>query len=267
MNKSFFFFLFIILTISNIYPQDNNPIPCTTAEERLEGYKQRVELQKKSLLSNVELRSIGPTVMSGRVVDIDVSPYDPTHFYIAYASGGLWKTTNNGISFKPFFDNQASMTIGDIAVDWKTNTIYVGTGENNSSRSSYAGTGIYKSKNDGKDWQLLGLEETHRTGRIIIDPNNSNRIWVAALGHLYSSNPERGIYKSTDGGNTWKKTLFIDDNTGAIDLVIDPQNSDVLYAALWYRTRKAWDFTEGGSTSGIYKSTDGGNNWYLKKTK
>ena len=101
------------------------------------------------MLSNVELRSIGPTVMSGRVVDIDVSPYDPTHFYIAYASGGLWITTNNGISFKPLFDNQASITIGDIAVDWKTNTIYIGTGENNSSRSSYAGTGIYKSTNDG----------------------------------------------------------------------------------------------------------------------
>jgi len=267
MRKLFYCIILIILTAGFVYPQDNNPIPYTTSEERLDGYKQRLELQENSLLGNVELRSIGPSVMSGRVVDINVSPYDPTHFYVAYASGGLWKTTNNGISFKPLFDDQASITIGDIAVNWKTNIIYVGTGENNSSRSSYAGTGIYKSTNDGKDWQHLGLEETHRTGRIIIDPNNSNRIWVAALGHLYSSNPERGIYKSTDGGYSWERTLYIDDNTGAIDLVINPQDTDVLYAAFWYKTRKAWDFTEGGSASGIYKSTDGGDSWHLITTK
>ena len=263
MNKIVAYCLIIIIASSSIYSQENNPVPFTTAEKRLESFKHRLELQENSLLGNVELKSIGPTVMSGRVVDIDVSPYDPTHFYVAYASGGLWKTTNNGISFKPIFDNEASMTIGDIAVDWKNSTVYVGTGENNSSRSSYAGTGIYKSTNDGIDWQHLGLTETHRTGRIIIDPNNPERIWVAALGHLYSPNPDRGIYKSSDGGKTWKLTLYIDDNTGAIDMVINPQNTDILYAALWYRTRKAWDFEESGSTSGIYKSTDGGDSWQL----
>jgi hypothetical protein len=262
MKKSLYCML-IMFSSGILYSQVNNPIPYTTAAERLESYKERIELQEKSLLSNVELKSIGPTVMSGRVVDIDVSPNDPTHFYVAYASGGLWKTSNNGISFKPLFDDQASMTIGDIAVDWGTSTVYVGTGENNSSRSSYAGTGIYKSTNDGKDWQHLGLTETHRTGRIIIDPNNSDRIWVAALGHLYSPNSERGIYKSNDGGNSWNRTLSIDDYTGAIDLVINPQNTNILYAALWHRIRKAWNFVEGGTTSGIYKSTDGGNNWQL----
>ncbi len=202
--------------------------------------------------------------MSGRVVDVDVSPNDPTIFYIAYASGGLWKTSNNGISFTSLFDEQASMTIGDIAVDWNHGEkIWVGTGENNSSRSSYAGTGIYVSGDTGKTWRNVGLAETQHIGRIILNPNDTNIVWVAALGHLYSSNPERGIYKTTDAGKTWNNTLYIDDNTGAIDLSIDPKNSNILYAAMWYKTRRAWDFEESGKTSGIYKSEDGGDTWNL----
>jgi hypothetical protein len=141
--------------------------------------------------------------MSGRAVDIDVSPFDPTIFYVAYASGGLWKTTNNGISFKPVFDNQIVMTIGDIAIDWKHNeTIWIGTGESNSSRSSYSGFGIFKSTDQGKTFQHKGLDETHHIGRIIIHPDNPDVIWVAAVGHLYSPNEERGVFKSTDGGET-----------------------------------------------------------------
>ncbi len=206
--------------------------------------------------------------MSGRVVDISVSPFDPTIFYVAYASGGLWKTTNNGISFSPLFDNQASMTIGDIAVDWKHGeTIWVGTGENNSSRSSYAGTGIYKSIDTGKTWQNVGLAETQHIGRIIIDPDNPNIVLVAALGHLYSPNKERGIFKTTDGGKTWKKTLYINDNTGAIDLAVDPSNPKIFYAAMWYRIRRSWNFIGAGKTSGIYKSIDGGDSWNLLTTK
>lgn len=260
-----FFYLLILIVIINA--QEENSIPSTPFEKRMEGYKQRIELQEKSLFKNVKFRNVGPVVQSGRVTDIDANPNDPTHFYVAYASGGLWKTENNGISFTPLFDNQASMTIGDIAVDWYNNTVYVGTGENNSSRSSYAGTGVYKTTNDGKIWEHLGLAGTHRTGRIILHPTNPDIIWVAALGPLYSPSQHRGIYKSIDRGKTWSKTLYIDENTGMIDLVIDPVNPDILYASSWYRTRRAWNLVESGETSGIYKSIDGGETWELLTTE
>ncbi|HED36953.1 MAG TPA: glycosyl hydrolase, partial [Ignavibacteria bacterium] len=248
--------------------QTQNPYPFTPAQKRIEAFQKRMAMRKTSLLKNVKLRSIGPTIMSGRVVDIAVNPKDPTTFYVAYATGGLWKTTDNGISFEPLFDNETSITIGAIAVDWKYGkTIWVGTGENNSSRSSYAGTGLYKSIDGGKTWQSAGLQESQHIGRIVLDPNDSNTVWVAAIGHLYSPNKERGVFKTTDGGKTWKKVLYIDENTGAIDLAIDPQNPNVLYAAMWYRIRRAWNFTGAGSTSGIYKSNDGGNTWSLITTK
>lgn len=234
----------------------------TPAELRLAAYQQRLDLHKNSLLANVAFRSIGPTIMSGRAVDLDASPADPTNFYVAYASGGLWKTENDGISFAPRFDEQAVMTIGDIAVDWAGDeTIWVGTGENNSSRSSYSGTGIYKSTDRGQSWQHMGLGESHHIGRIVIHPTDPNTVWVAALGHLYSFNPERGVYKTTDGGQSWRQTLFIDDTTGVIDLVLDPNDANVLYAAAWHRYRFAWDFVGNGAGSGIYKSSDGGENW------
>ncbi|CAF3790876.1 unnamed protein product [Rotaria sp. Silwood1] len=223
-------------------------------------------MQENSILKSIEFVNIGPSVMSGRVVDVEVSPSDPTIFYVAYASGGLWKTSNNGMSFAPLFDNEAVITIGDVAVDWANNIIYVGTGENNSSRSSYSGTGIYKSTDDGKSWSNLGLGETQHIGRITIDPKNPNKIFVAALGHLYSPNPERGIFVSEDGGKNWKQTLKVDDNTGGIDLVINPVNSNVVYASMCYRTRRAWNFEESGATSGIYKSIDGGSTWNLIST-
>ena len=265
--KKFLLILMLLIVSQFIYPQSSIPQP-TKASERFEAFKQRQILQKNSLLKNVELKSVGPSIMSGRVVDIDVSPIDPTNFYIAYASGGLWVTKDNGISFTPLFDNEASMTIGDIAVDWNNGEIiWVGTGENNSSRSSYSGTGIYKSNDKGKTWQHIGLAETHHTGRIIISQDDPSTVWVAALGHLYSPNKERGVYKTTDGGKTWKQTLFIDDNTGAIDLAIDPNNTKILYASMWHRTRSAWNFVESGRTSGIFKSKDGGETWKLITTK
>ncbi|GAB4251623.1 MAG: hypothetical protein Tsb0034_30550 [Ekhidna sp.] len=212
-------------------------------------------------MKNVPFRNAGPTVMSGRVVDLAVDPKDPTHFYVAYASGSLWETTNNGTSFSPIFDNQMVMTIGDIAVDWDNNLIYVGTGENNSSRSSYSGYGIYRSSDNGKSWQHLGLEETHHIGRILLHPDNPQIIWVGALGHLYSENPVRGVYKSTDGGKSWKKTLFVNNRTGIVDLALHPENPDVLVAAAWEKDRKAWDFTEAGAGTAIYRSENGGDTW------
>lgn len=240
------------------------PVQATSADDRLAGYEARKALIDQSLVANVPFRNVGPTVMSGRVVDVDVNPADPTHFYVAYASGGLWKTTNNGLTFESLFDDQAVMTQGDIAVDWSHGEIiWMGTGENNASRSSYAGAGIYKSLDGGATWQHLGLAETHRTGRIVLHPEDPNTVWVAASGHLYSPNGERGIYKTTDGGETWQQTLFVDDNTGAIDLVINPDDPSILYAAMWHRERRAWNFVESGGGSGIYKSDDGGDTWTL----
>jgi len=235
--------------------------PATAATERIASFQQRQQLEKNSIVTGVPFRNVGPTVFSGRVADLEVSPDDPTHFYVAYASGGLWKTTNNGMKFEPLFDNEIVMTIGDIAVDWQRNTIWVGTGEVNSSRSSYAGVGMFKSEDGGKTWQHKGLGESHHIGRVILHPNDPNTLWVAVLGHLYSSNEERGVYKTTDGGETWKKVLYSNENAGAIDLIIDENNPNVLYAATWERTRRSWDFVESGEGSGIYKSTDGGENW------
>lgn len=237
--------------------------PFTPAVERIKSLDQRKALTTNSIVNTVPFRSAGPSVQSGRVVDIDVSPNDPSHFYVAYASGGLWKTENNGTSFNPLFDQEMVMTIGDIAVDWKRKVIWIGTGEVNSSRSSYSGTGIFRSDDGGKSWKHTGLGESHHIGRIILHPTDPNTLWVAVLGHLYSPNQERGVYKTTDGGNTWKRTLFVNDNTGAVDLVVDPADANILYAAMWERSRRAWDFVESGNGSGIHKSTDGGNTWTL----
>ena len=239
----------------NIYPHS------TSAEQRLKGYNDRLNLNSKSIVKNISFRNIGPTVMSGRVVDLDINPDDPSHFYVAYASGGLWETKNHGNSFVSLFDNQMVMTIGDIKVDWQNDIIYVGSGENNSSRSSYSGNGIYKSVDNGKSWDNIGLQESHHIGRIIIHPQNPDIIWVASLGHLYSSSNERGVYKSLDGGLTWTNKLYVNDYTGAIDLVIDENNPEILYASMWEKDRKAWNFDGSGIGSGIYKSIDGGENW------
>ncbi|MBB1283936.1 glycosyl hydrolase [Flavisolibacter sp. BT320] len=233
----------------------------TPAEDRMKVTQQRAALEKASVLNSISFRNIGPTVMSGRVVDLDVNPDDPTEFFAAYASGGVWYTRNNGQSFTPVFDSIDVLTIGDIAVNWKTGTIWVGTGEVNSSRSSYAGMGVYKSNDKGKTWKWIGLPDSHHIGKIQLHPTDENTAWVAVLGRLYSPNSERGVFKTTDGGQTWKKTLFVDDNTGAVDLDINPQNPNEVYAAMWYRTRRAWNFEAAGKTTGIYKSTDGGNTW------
>ncbi|MBP9098696.1 MAG: hypothetical protein KBF74_07760, partial [Ferruginibacter sp.] len=237
-----------------------NPTP---AAERMQSVEQRRKLESNSLLKEVPFRNIGPSIMSGRVVDIDANPDDPTEFYVAYATGGLWHTTNNGQSFTPIMDSLDMLFIGDIAVNWKTKTIWVGTGEVNSSRSSYAGVGVYKSTNNGKTWEYLGLPESHHIGKIQLHPTDNNIAWVAALGHLYSANKERGVYKTTDGGKTWKQTLFVDDNTGCVDIDINPSNPNEVYAGMWYRVRRAWKFEESGKTSGIYKSNDGGETWKL----
>ncbi len=241
-------------------------VKSSTAAERMAGLQQRKILNQDSLLKNIKYRNIGPSNMSGRVVDVEANPANPAEFYVAYASGGLWHSTNNGQSLVPIFEKEAAYTIGDIAVNWSSKTIWVGTGESNSSRSSYAGIGIYKSSDNGKNWQYLGLPESHHIGKIILHPSDDNIAWVAAVGHLYSPNKDRGVYKTTDGGKTWIHSLKIDDNTGVIEMDINPKNPDELYACAWYRTRRAWNFEEAGKTSGMYKSSNGGNTWKLIST-
>jgi photosystem II stability/assembly factor-like uncharacterized protein len=244
-------------------------LPCTgvraqkssTAQERLQAFQQRQQLQNNSPAAGLEFTNIGPTIMSGRVADIAVNPADPTHFYVGYASGGLWETKDNGTTFTPLFDDQAVMTIGAIDVNWAKKIIYVGTGEVNSSRSSYAGNGIYRSTDGGSSWTHMGLDETHHIGQVIVDQKDASTVWVAALGHLYGTNPERGVYKTTDGGETWAKTLFVDDKTGAVDLIRDPRNPKELFAATWERQRWAWDFKESGPGSGVWHSKDSGATW------
>ena len=243
--------------------------PASSAEARMSGLLNRSKLEMNSVVENLKFRSVGPTIMSGRVTDLEVDPKDPTHFYVAYASGGLWETTNNGISFEPLFDQEVAMTIGDIAVNWEKNQIWIGTGEVNSSRSSYAGVGMYFSEDGGKTWAHRGLMDSHHIGRVLLHPTDANTVWVAVLGHLYSPNQNRGVYKTTDGGSSWKRVLYVDENSGAVDLIFGSEQSDpnVLYAASWHRERRAWNFVEAGNGSAIHKSTDGGETWTLVSTK
>ncbi|MCS6820419.1 MAG: glycosyl hydrolase [Microscillaceae bacterium] len=243
--------------------KDNFAIPKpSTAEEIQKSILDNQTLRQQTLLKDYPVRSVGPTIMGGRVVDIEANPRKPKQFYVALASGGLFKTENNGQSFKPIFDHQDRLTIGDIALSYSNpEIIWVGTGENNSSRSSYAGFGVYKSKNGGETWQKVGLENTQHVGRIVIHPQNADIVWVAAIGSLYSKNKERGIFKTQDGGKTWKQVLFVNDSTGVIDLVINPKNPNQLWACSWERSRKPWDFKEGGIGSAVYRSEDGGETW------
>lgn len=228
------------------------------------SYKARVTKEEQSLLKEYPVRNIGPTVQGGRIVDIEVNLKDTKEFYVGYGSGGIFKTVNNGITFVPIFDNLDALGIGDFALS-QTNPkiLYVGTGEKNGSRSTYAGSGVYKTTDGGTTWTNLGLAGTHHISRVLIHPQDNNTVWVASLGALYSNNPDRGVFKSTDGGKTWKKTLFINDSTGVSDLIMNPQNPKQLLAATWERTRKAWDFKGNGSGSAIYRSEDGGETWTL----
>ncbi len=220
-----------------------------------------------NLFEEVTFKNIGPTIMSGRVVDIAVNPNNPNEFYVAYASGGLWYTSNNGMSFSPVMDEAETINCGSVFVDWNTNLIVVGTGEVNASRSSYAGKGVLKSTDKGKTWQNIGLQDSHHISRIWVNPINNNEIVVASVGHLYTINEERGIFRTTDGGKTWQKTLYISDDTGIIDLVVDPKNPKIVFAASWQKDRKAWHFDGDGEKSGIYKSEDAGSTWKLITTK
>ncbi|MUH35054.1 glycosyl hydrolase [Zobellia amurskyensis] len=252
---------FILPSLLLFWSISSGQIKSTSKEDVQHALQLKKKMAANSLVKHIKLESIGPSVMSGRVVDLDVNPNNPIEFYVAYASGGLWYTNNNGTSFSPIMDNSETQNIGDIAVHWETGTIWVGTGENNASRSSYAGVGILKSNDQGKTWENMGLEDAHHIGRILINNENPDEVVIGATGHLYSPNTERGIYKTIDGGKTWKRILFISDTAGIIDIAQAPDNFKILYASAWEKDRKAWDFLGSGNDSDIYKSNDGGSSW------
>ncbi|MEZ4972975.1 MAG: glycosyl hydrolase [Cyclobacteriaceae bacterium] len=215
----------------------------------------------------LKLRSIGPALMGGRIADVAVNPKDKTNWYVAVGSGGVWKTINAGTTWTPVFERQASYSIGTVAIDPnQPNVVWVGTGENVSGRHVGWGDGIYKSMDAGQTWQRMGLEKSEHIGKILIDPRNSNVVLVAAEGPLWSAGGDRGLYRTTDGGKTWKLALKIDENTGVTDIEFDPSNPDVVYAAAYQRRRHTWSLLAGGPKSGIYKSTDNGDTWRQVKT-
>jgi photosystem II stability/assembly factor-like uncharacterized protein len=221
--------------------------------------------QPPDFFKNLVFREIGPTRQGGRFVDFAVVESTPRVFYAATASGGLWKTENNGLTFVPIFDNQPVISIGAVAVSQSNpNVVYVGTGEGNNSRSAYWGNGVYVSTNAGQSFSHAGLPESHHIGRIVVHPTDPNTAYVAALGKLYSENEERGLYKTADGGKTWTKSLAVKvegKDIGAVDVAMDPKNPLVLYAATYDKVRKPWTFGEGGPGSSIHKTTDGGKTW------
>ena len=221
---------------------------------------------QNSIVKNIPFENIGPKVMSGRIVALEVNPADPTEFYTAYASGGIWHTKDNGISFTSITDNAPTQNIGEIAMHWPSKTLWVGTGENNASRSSYAGIGMLKTTDNGTSWEVKGLEDSHHIGKILINPNNPEEVVVGVTGHLYTPNAERGVYRSEDGGDSWEQVLFVSEISGIIDMSIIPNDFNIQYAAAWEKDRKAWNFSGNGSNSGIYKSTDAGKTWALIST-
>ena len=222
---------------------------------------QAQEINSKTF-EGLKLRNIGPAFTSGRIADIAIHPNNENVWYVAVGSGGVWKTTNSGTTWTPLFDKQTTYSIGAITVDPNNpHTIWVGTGENVGGRHVAFGDGIYVSHDDGKSWKNMGLKNSEHLSKIIVHPDNSNVVWAVSQGPLWTSGGERGVYKSTDGGESWKRTLGDSEWVGATDLVIDPRNPDVLYAATWQRHRTVAGYLGGGPGSGLHKSTDGGESW------
>lgn len=217
---------------------------------------------ESSTVSGLSFRLVGPALTSGRIADIAVDPNNNNVWYVAAASGGVWKTTNHGTTFEPIFDSQASYSIGCITLaPSNSNTVWVGTGENNNQRSVAYGDGVYKSLDGGKTFKNMGLKTSEHIGKIIVHPTNENIIWVAAYGPVWSKGGERGVYKSIDGGETWERTLEISEHTGIAEIAIDPSDPDILYASAHQRRRREWTYIGGGPESGLHKSTDGGKTW------
>ncbi|MCH2463391.1 MAG: glycosyl hydrolase, partial [Gemmatimonadetes bacterium] len=222
----------------------------------------RAQADLETTVSHLQFRSIGPARMGGRIADLAVVEAKPQVFYVGTASGGVWKTVNHGTSWTPLFDEQPNGSIGDVTVHQANpNLIWVGTGEPQNRQSSPWGDGVYKSTDAGNTWTHMGLDETKHIARILIHPRDPDIVYVAAVGDLWGPNEERGVYRTRDGGQTWENILFIDEHTGAIDMAMDPGDPNTIFAAMYQRRRTGWGFNGGGPGSGLYRSTDAGENW------
>jgi photosystem II stability/assembly factor-like uncharacterized protein len=222
----------------------------------------RTGFRDASPFKGMSWTALGPKSAGGRIETIDAPPDSPGTIYVGAGSGGVWKTVNGGLTWTPLFDRGPTMAIGDLTVaPSDPDVVWVGTGESLMARSSFAGAGVFRSADGGRTWESRGLEDTHHIGRIVIDPKEPDHVYVAAIGHQYTFNEERGVFVTADGGRTWTRSLFVDERTGVVDLVMDPGDSRVLYAAAWERDRKAWNNTVCGPGSGIYRTTDGGGSW------
>lgn len=246
------FILLLLLTSVFLAEAQRNKKPSTIPKSSIEDVG----------LSGLKFRSVGPALTSGRISDFAVNPNNPKEYYVAVSSGGVWKTTNAGTTYSPIFDSEGSYSIGCVTMDPNNpNVIWVGTGENNNQRSVAYGDGVYKSINGGSSWENVGLKNSEHIGKILVDPGNSDVIYVAAIGPLWSKGGDRGVYKSTDGGKSWNAVLTIDEHTGINDIVMDPRDPNTLYASAYQRRRHVFTYLGGGPGSGMYKSTDGGNTW------
>ena len=244
MKKLLLLVLGLVLMPWHIQAQDDNTI------------------ELKDLFGDLRARHIGPALMSGRINDLEAHPTNPRIIYAGTAGGGVWKSNDAGTTFNPIFDDYCQ-TIGAVEVDPNDpdNVVYVGTGETWTRNSVSYGDGLYKSTDGGTNWKKLGFDKSERIANIIVNPKNSNEIYVAVLGALWSDSEERGVYKSIDAGATWENILYINERTGAADMAIDPNNPSILYASMWEFRRTGWSFESGGESSALYKSTDAGKSW------
>jgi photosystem II stability/assembly factor-like uncharacterized protein len=247
------FFLLISFFVYPLFSQKSDPTP---TEARMNSWAYHVKLKNESIFKDLKWKAVGPKQQGGRIEAIAVPPGNHGTIYVGPGSGNIWKTENMGLTWEPIFENESTFTIGDIAIsESNPEIIWVGTGETQPRHSgySYAGTGVFKSTDAGKTWQNMGLNDTHHIGKVIIDPQNPQIVYVAAIGHFWSDNTQRGVFKTIDGGNNWQKILFISNKTGVVDMVMDPSDNKTLFAAAWQLKK--------GEESGIHKTTDGGKSW------
>ncbi|MDX1577413.1 MAG: glycosyl hydrolase, partial [Gemmatimonadota bacterium] len=260
--RSFRYALCLALLLATFLPPAAAPPALSAQEAPDEDAEEGPPELGSRLLSGLRWRSIGPAVASGRIADIAVDPTDRSVWYVAASSGNVWKTVNAGTTWEPIFDDYGSYSIGAIALDPNDHlTLWVGTGENNGQRSVGYGDGVYKSIDGGRTFENVGLETSEHIGMIAIHPEDSEVVFVAAQGPLWSAGGERGLYRTADGGETWDRVLEIDEHTGVNEVYFDPRDPDVMYATSWQRRRHQWTMIDGGPGSGIWKSTDGGESW------
>ena len=236
----------------------------TSARDRLESWAEHVRLTETSDFKDLKWKALGPKSQGGRVESIECPAPGSSTIYVGVGAGNLWKSINNGTTWEPIFENESTFAIGDVSIaPSDSNIVWVGTGEVLMARSSFAGTGVFKSVDAGKTWRNMGLTDSHHAARVLIDPKDPDTVYVASLGHSYTYNEQRGVFKTVDGGESWEKVLYISEKVGVVEVLMDPEDNRTLYAVAWQRDRKAWNNVESGAGSGIYKTTDAGATWKL----